>query len=327
MKDEQSLEAGKEIVLSERKWRDVALDMLKGLCILLVVYGHLPRTGYLSEHLEAFVRFIYTFHMPIFVVVSGFLFSRSSKSALKIVNRLVKPYFVMALVFIPLMMLAKRPADATFGSMLCGVVTGHAGGALWYLYDLAIAELLALGGCVAICKFKKVPVKIRSALECVSVAVSVVMGWELLHLMGEIYLMRSWFYVYFIGGYVCGKVCREFPASVWGSIGVAASVIFLNIGRDNYIWVLSLVVFLVWLFRNMADTTLAKGLSYLGRHSLALMLFHPVFNHVVNPTFAYVLRLEGSGIVVGLLSLASNVALCLALEYGISKTPLARVVL
>lgn len=34
MKDEQSLEAGKEIVLSGRKQRDVALDMLKGLCIL-----------------------------------------------------------------------------------------------------------------------------------------------------------------------------------------------------------------------------------------------------------------------------------------------------
>lgn len=311
------------------KSRDIALDMLKGLCILLVVYGHLPRTGYLHENLESLVKFIYTFHMPVFVLLSGFFFARHSKSVGKVASRIVKPYLAVALAFIPLLYAVKRPPDATLWSMFLDVFAGHAGGALWYLYDLAIVELLAIGGVYLLGRVQRIAES--AAWECFCVAITVAIGCLVLNLNGGAFvrLIPVWFWLYFLIGYVCGKTCREFPASVWGIGGMVLSVFFLHIGRDscgNYVWVLSLLAFSVWFLRKMKDKAVANGLSYMGRHSLAILLFHPVFNHVVNPVFTCVLRVEGSGIAVGLLSLAANVALCLALETGIKRTPLARIV-
>lgn len=43
------------------------IDRLKGLAIILVVIGHLG----LSQVNEGIVKFIYTFHMPLFMFLSG----------------------------------------------------------------------------------------------------------------------------------------------------------------------------------------------------------------------------------------------------------------
>lgn len=49
--------------------RSVTIDIAKGICILLVVFGHINYTPELQA-------FIYTFHMPFFFLLSGMLFSR-----------------------------------------------------------------------------------------------------------------------------------------------------------------------------------------------------------------------------------------------------------
>ncbi len=66
-------------------------DNLKGLLILLVVFGHLIER--IPNGTQGFVyKFIYLFHMPLFVFSSGFL---SSFSAVNIWKRLIVPYFIM----------------------------------------------------------------------------------------------------------------------------------------------------------------------------------------------------------------------------------------
>ena len=69
--------------------RNHFIDAIKGLLILLVIIGHCLQYGngynYLNHRLfydDFIFRSIYTFHMPMFMIVSGFLFSYSNKKTL-----------------------------------------------------------------------------------------------------------------------------------------------------------------------------------------------------------------------------------------------------
>lgn len=66
--------------------RSELIDVLKGCAIILVVVGHSIQYGYGSDYFEKEVfydnfifRAIYTFHMPLFMFISGYLFVHSSQ--------------------------------------------------------------------------------------------------------------------------------------------------------------------------------------------------------------------------------------------------------
>ena len=70
----------------QKKKRDVSLDIAKGILIFLVVWGHSILYGFGYGYGEAgkywhdyVYRAIYTFHMPLFMAISGYLFYYSNK--------------------------------------------------------------------------------------------------------------------------------------------------------------------------------------------------------------------------------------------------------
>lgn len=87
------------------KQRDLSFDILKGILIYLVVLGHAYSYEYGSTdcwHTHPF-NFIYTFHMPLFVMVSGYFFSSCLKRGLidnlkNKVQRLMLPWFVISTI-------------------------------------------------------------------------------------------------------------------------------------------------------------------------------------------------------------------------------------
>lgn len=72
--------------------RDVSLDIMKGIAIIAVVFGHCVLFPYHT--------FIYSFHMPLFFIVAGYLYKKKaiSYSLKKDVSRLVLPYIVFSLI-------------------------------------------------------------------------------------------------------------------------------------------------------------------------------------------------------------------------------------
>ena len=61
--------------------RNESLDILKGILVLLVVWGHAIQFGFGFEYVEKYYCFddniyklIYSFHMPLFMAISGYLF-------------------------------------------------------------------------------------------------------------------------------------------------------------------------------------------------------------------------------------------------------------
>ena len=66
--------------------RDCSIDVIKGLCIVLMMIGHVLETSSISRHV------IYSFHMPVFFIVGGlFLRGRNLKKDFK---RLILPYII-----------------------------------------------------------------------------------------------------------------------------------------------------------------------------------------------------------------------------------------
>jgi len=82
--------------------RDNAIDIAKGIGILLVIIGH---TGGLPAH-STVHHFIYSFHMPLFFILGGFLFKPSNivTHVRKDAKRLLIPYvfsvFLLTLWFV-----------------------------------------------------------------------------------------------------------------------------------------------------------------------------------------------------------------------------------
>ena len=100
------------------KKRSHVLDAVKGAAVMLVVFGHyVPKSS--PEYWQIAVLFIYTFHMSIFFILSGYFFSCSrpvtGRAGLilllkKKFDRLMIPFFVIALLFF----LLKFPAQFFF---------------------------------------------------------------------------------------------------------------------------------------------------------------------------------------------------------------------
>ncbi|MBE0422039.1 acyltransferase family protein [Pseudoalteromonas nigrifaciens] len=77
--------------------RDNSPDAIKGMCILLMVFGHVSYIGSFTSSLYTVKAFIYTFHMPLFLILSGYFFSFNANiqnSALKILKRIALPYLI-----------------------------------------------------------------------------------------------------------------------------------------------------------------------------------------------------------------------------------------
>lgn len=76
--------------------RDKQLDNIKGLLIILVVFGHALELLRVNSLLSNYIyNFIYSFHMPVFIFLSGYLAKNVSKGR----ENAFKQYFIPFLLF------------------------------------------------------------------------------------------------------------------------------------------------------------------------------------------------------------------------------------
>lgn len=113
------------------------LDYAKGIAIILVVLGHIFSGGNVKTY-------IYSFHMPLFFIISGYLFNYSNvKSFKEFINKKIKAYLIPYVTFsiinilgyyllsgLSLIVLRNNLLETI---KFCGI------GALWFLPVLFIA--------------------------------------------------------------------------------------------------------------------------------------------------------------------------------------------
>ena len=117
------------------------IDAAKGLGLLFVIIGHL-KTPYLAT-------WIYTFHMPLFFILSGYVFPSGKYSFAEFVKKrissLVIPYFCLGAViylwYAGVFLVQERPL-ADYWIMLKSFLTQQHYWTIWFLAALFLAQVI-----------------------------------------------------------------------------------------------------------------------------------------------------------------------------------------
>lgn len=205
--------------------RDLAADAIRGLAILLVVLGHAISNAIDLNHaarsdpLFILSNFIYTFHMPLFMAVAGYVLYARRIRVLDRATRLLLPFFA----WIPVYWFVNRylrhfPWPVRFGTTLKDTVL-RPGAGLWFLPTLFLCTLLLL---VAV-RLEKV----RWWLGEVSLAAMFV-GVNFIPYDNLGLVQVKYFFFFFAAGYLLAKhrprLERFSPGQVNAALALASAV-------------------------------------------------------------------------------------------------------
>ncbi len=150
------------------------LDIAKGIGIIFVVVGH-----HLSG-IPALTTWIYSFHMPLFFIISGFLLSERKTIDIKRfikkkANSLLYPYIVFSMICILwrllLFVALKSLPEESFVVIIVKTLTTYGYHALWFLPTLFCAETITV---LSEKRYERISWAICIVLLLVGIAVSYV---------------------------------------------------------------------------------------------------------------------------------------------------------
>ena len=319
--------------------REIKYDWIKGLLIVLMVFGHTERMGSAQGLINSIIRIIYLFHMPCFIIISGYFFSVKGhwERVGKAWSRLLKPYLIIGILYQAGLSLAKNCgiptsglASDTFWEAFMKLVNGRGGGALWFVYALFVNQMMMIG--ISYLK-NRVGNFICAYICLVLLAISPYLP------KAFSVLSPSWFLLYFC----IGMMIKEFSATVRGIswsliLTCALGLIVLRVDSDvpYYVYKLSFLniglvcsalITLLWIAEKLTHyPIIGKWGVFLGQHTMPILCFHAIFSVLVKPILSKVLIFDSSGIVYAVCNVVVVIILSLLLEFVLKKIKLYRLI-
>ena len=256
--------------------RDDFVDVVKGVCIVLMVYGHINFIGTLKNQQVQIVEWIYTFHMPIFFLVSGMYFKWAGDVGdigRRVLSRLVRPYLVFSLLYLSALWVFEnvfgvssrntppQTAAAFFSNLVLNPIGGY-----WFLHAIiAIQIAFVVAGYVA------------GAVQ----ARRLVIAFGLCVALTSAHIVEARAAIYFFLGLV---VAGMGGASLVSNIGVGMLLVLigamglqpgnLNVTLTQTCWVLGLLSVIAGLAQIWGKALAVRALGWMGRNTLAILVLH-----------------------------------------------------
>ena len=270
------------------KERILQLDYLKGVLILFMVTFHLSLIGHTYPSLY---RAVYTFHMSAFLVISGYLANveKDCKSFGKGMLRLIFPYvifesvYILVLYFVGKTMNAHNTIDELSVLGFADLIAEHPTGPYWYIHTLIICTI------VYYIVYKLLKLKNMTGL---------ILTGFILYGLTHVISGLSWANViYFLIGVYIVKSGKMFMEMISPSALAILPLCVLFSSSDNFnrgsLAGVSITVLMISLFLYIytyCPDKIRRLLSYLGRNSLAIVVFSPIFTvatKIVVPYFRF----------------------------------------
>ena len=291
--------------------RDNTIDLLRGLAILIVYLGHsilyypidMQALYHWCSHLGTTIA---SFNMPLFFILSGYLFAKSQKGIKEQyegkVKRLLIPYlFTMAiLIGMKLVLPASMSYNAAVGGGYKSLVVNALfyGGDRWFVYVMFLVYAILI-------PFKKqLDKQWLPIILCVALT-----GVYFLNVMPEFMKLDDVFYymVFFLSGYMLKdgwQKMKKFCARYWYvtiTVFLLVNLLFVQpiySLRFLYKFILPFTGFLACqsvaeLLALKKDSAAVKYIAYCGKYSLQFYLFtfcYPIIRwgivsllHITNP--------------------------------------------
>lgn len=313
---------GKENVLDKKNntKRIQEIDMAKGLLILLMVAFHL---GLFNAKYPHACQIVYAFHMSGFLLISGYLFSvnKEPKKFLKSIYGIVVPYIAFEIVYLlGLGMFGKFiGASNTFDGGVLTLLSKIAflpSGTYWYLHTMAIC--LTVYYIVNRYVMKGLSGILISSIILYTLSVGIP-GFK----WGDI--------IYFIIGILFRNANFEINEKLKSPISLLCFVLIIifanDISRCSIPGIGLTLTFLGFIFdlKDRIPKCISNYISYIGRNSLAIVLFSPLFTVVAKvcaPFFAF----DGTRIIGTICCLSMIVTLCLFCAILFDRSSLSRII-
>jgi fucose 4-O-acetylase-like acetyltransferase len=333
--------------------RNKAIDIEKGIGIILVVLGHNWVIGQKSEEL---FRIIYSFHVPLFFFLAGVLF-RSNVSFLELIaqkwHSILKPYFVVMLgVAINVAISGENFPFENLAGILFGTGQSVLWVHMWFLPHMFISVIFSWS-LISFLKLKE-----RIALAYLIIFILLITGVLIMNMfrtlnLGTLSLSsnRSATLVglpfsvdllfvsssYFIFGNIFSDFVKTFKINIYLIIlSLTLFIISHYLFDETMNWnsriygdlVLSTLQAIcgIYLIIVIAETikhinTIERLLSYIGSGSLFVLIFHSVLQG--KAISKYQMIFPNSGLIGGLFGLIAGIACSLILWEVSKRIPIA----
>lgn len=289
----------------KNKTRLEELDYLKCIFILLMITFHL---AYIGDGYPYMKRFVYTFHMPGFLVISGYLMNirKSPKAFGRSLLGIVLPYIVMesGYTIMASILPIRDHIDHLTPALFADKLLLHPLGPYWYLHTLMIC------GAVYYMVFQLKRASLLSKIIIIALA------YYMLSSMG---IMSFPCAMYFLGGLtICNSGIRftEFFRPSWLAF-LPLTLLFLHEESHDKAIIGGMIIVYCVISLALAiyikiPNGLQKKMLFLGRNSLSLYIFSPIFTILCKPFIPF-LAFDDTRLLFLLLSLPICVAGSLAI--------------
>lgn len=285
------------------------LDFLKCIFILLMITFHLAYIGDTYPYLK---QVVYTFHIPAFFIISGYVMhiDKPFSAFLRSVLWLIVPYIIMEsgyVIMASVLPIREHINNLTFDVFINKLFVKPIG-PYWYLHSLVICSIVYYLSFLGFKKQRNITSRI--------VVSSIVLGF--LSVYCELISLSSVFY-FFIGVSV-KQSSVDFLSFFKSSWMAVIGFVILTVNPNNldrftiggvlitYLSICSLLA-----IYKVLPHFISLFFNYIGRHTLVLLLFSPLFTILVKP-LAGILSFDSSGLLF--ISLALIVTVCGCLLIG-----------
>ena len=271
-------------------------DFVKGILITLMVIFHLTLT---SQSFLIVKEWVYVFHMSGFLVLSGYFFNDDSSKFLMTFTGILWPYLIFNTLYMVGLSVMQHYLP-TNNSVEPGVwpiiehVLFKPAGTYWYLHTMALCMLGTFAASRLRCNLFNRMIIAGTILFLVSLFVE---GFSFIHV------------IYFMIGYLMrtsgNDMRRIIHPSLLSLIPIVLITIFsTHLARTSLSGIaltLFMLSFLLALYNYLPIAILRNTLVWVGRNSIAIVLFSPIFT-IATKLFAPIFAFDSTQILWSIVS-------------------------
>ncbi len=299
------------------EYRIKELDYLKSILILLMVAFHLV---YIGDKYPYIKQIVYTFHMPAFLIISGYLTNvqKDIKSFMRKLLWIFIPYLCLETGYVLMshILPVRENVPEISSSILLHKIFIKPLGPYWYLHTLIICSLLYY------LTFRYTRMKTISQVILLGLGLFAVSYWG-----GIIVLANA---IYFLAGVIIKQSKLPFIRIFQPSLLALVPMILLCCFPDNLnrgILAGITITYLAIIISLYAHSYLSKGIRqcsyFIGRNTLVIFLFSPLFT-ILCKMFLPFLFFEPTGILFMIISVAITVSGCIVIAWSMDKLHFSR---
>ena len=293
------------------------LDYLKSILILLMVAFHLV---YIGDKYPYIKQIVYTFHMPAFLIISGYLTNvqKDIRSFMRKLLWIFIPYLCLETGYVLMshILPVRENVPEISSSILLHKIFIKPLGPYWYLHTLIICSLLYY------LTFRYTRMKTISQVILLGLGLFAVSYWG-----GIIVLANA---IYFLAGVIIKQSKLPFIRIFQPSLLALGPMILLCCFPDNLnrgILAGITITYLAIIISLYAHSYLSKGIRqcsyFIGRNTLVIFLFSPLFT-ILCKMFLPFLFFEPTGILFMIISVAITVSGCIVIAWSMDKLHFSR---